>query len=203
VDDVRGPCLPGGALGIAGIGVGQDLGVLEAVDYLEVFRRGAQQRLEQQAASLSAPQPLWTLWELVNQGSSNALMMEFVALANHRKEIRDEIAVYSNRYRAVQLDAVSAALEAYGLDSDEYPAVVVVLFLVAVSRFLQMEDAIDVSSGHAGAVEVIERIIASLEGPLRLRSPARAARARRRAPRADLPGRRCWRRSSPERGSSR
>jgi len=135
--------------------------------FLELFRRGAQQRLEQQAASLSSPQPLWTLWEMVNQGSSNALMMEFVALANHRKEIRDEIAVYSNRYRAVQLDAVSAALEGYGVDPAEYPAVVVVLFLVAVSRFLQMEDAIEVASGHAEAVAVIERFLTSLEGARR------------------------------------
>jgi hypothetical protein len=43
--------------------------------------------------------------------------MEFMALANHRKEMRAEIAYYAERFREVQRQAVTAELQRYGMDS--------------------------------------------------------------------------------------
>jgi hypothetical protein len=46
--------------------------------------------------------------------------MEFIALANHRKSIKVEIAPYAERSRQLQVDAVSRALARYGFAGDEY-----------------------------------------------------------------------------------
>ena len=43
------------------------------------------------------------------------LNIEFVALANHRKAIRDEIARYARRFRELQLEAIAAILDDHGI----------------------------------------------------------------------------------------
>jgi AcrR family transcriptional regulator len=133
--------------------------------FVALFRRGAEGSLERQAKVLSSPQPLWGLWELTHHQSNPALTMEFIALANHRKTIRTEIAGYSRKFRQMQLDTLSSALEHYGLDTIEWPPASLIVMLSGISRFLLIEQAFDIDTGHAGAVALIERHITALEGP--------------------------------------
>jgi AcrR family transcriptional regulator len=140
--------------------------------YIELFRRGAERSLARLRQALRSPQPLWAFWELTQDFSSNALTMEFIALANHRKAIRAEIAAYSRTFRTLQVEALSDVLRGYGLDPRRWPPASLLLLLAAVSRFLHIEDAFDVDIGHAELVAVIEREIRSLEGD---RRPAEAA----------------------------
>jgi AcrR family transcriptional regulator len=132
--------------------------------FIELFRRGVDQGLQHQAEVLESPQPLWGLWELIHDFSNNALMMEFIALANHRKAIRAEIAAYSTKIRTLQMEKVSGALEGYGVDPEAWPPATVVLLMVGISRFLVMEEAFDVDLGHMDMVRLIERHIRVLEG---------------------------------------
>nr|MDT0665975.1 TetR/AcrR family transcriptional regulator [Micromonospora sp. DSM 115978] len=135
--------------------------------YIALFRRGAERSLARLQQALRAPQPLWELWELTQDFSSNALTMEFIALANHRKAIRAEIGAYSRKFRALQLESLSGALRGYGLDPERWPPVSLLVLIAAVSRFLHIEDAFDVDVGHAELVAVIEREIRALEGERR------------------------------------
>ena len=91
--------------------------------------------------------------------------MEFIALANHRKTIKAEIADYSRRFRKAQLDTLAGVLEGYGLDPKTWPAAAVIVILGGISRFLLIEEAFDVDVGHAEAEAIVEQQITALEGP--------------------------------------
>ena len=133
--------------------------------FIELFRRGAERSLGRLRQALRSPQPLWALWELTHDFTGNALTMEFIALANHRKAIRAEIAEYSRTFRALQLEALSGVIKGYGVDPQRWPPASLILAMAAASRFLHIEAGFDVSIGHAELIAVIEREIAALEGP--------------------------------------
>jgi AcrR family transcriptional regulator len=135
--------------------------------FIELFRRGAERSLDRLAGVLASSQPLWGLWELTHDYSSNALTGEFIALANHRKAIRAEIGTYSRRFRTMQLKALTDVLAGYGLDPDEWPAASVLLLMASVSRYLLVEEAFDVDVGHRETVELVERHLRALEGERR------------------------------------
>ena len=78
--------------------------------FLEVFRRRADESLAHFERTVADDNSLRTLWRLNADPRGAAFMTEFVALANHRKSIRTEIARYAERSRAAQLVALTAAL---------------------------------------------------------------------------------------------
>jgi AcrR family transcriptional regulator len=135
--------------------------------FVALFRRGAERSLERQAEALSSPQPLWGLWDLTHHQSNPAVTMEFMALANHRKEIRTEIAGYSRRFREMQLEAMTTVLKNYGVDPLTWPPASVIVMMTGISRFLLIEESFDLDLGHAETVALIERHITALEGPRR------------------------------------
>jgi AcrR family transcriptional regulator len=133
--------------------------------FLAVFRRLGEAGLEAQDAALASPQPLWALWRFSTQPAGTVLTMEFVALANHRKVIKAEIASYSEEFRRRQIAALSGVLERYGIDPDELPAAALMVFMTSLSRVLIMErESIGISIGHAEALEFVERYLRRLEG---------------------------------------
>ncbi len=133
--------------------------------FLALFRGRAEQGLERQARALASAQPLWALWEFSRDPRGTALTMEFIALANHRKEIRAEIAKSAERFRAEQLKGFQNVLQRYGIDPDECPPIVCTVLMSSVSRFLVIEhETLGMSSGHAETVAFVERFIRQLEG---------------------------------------
>ena len=135
--------------------------------FLALFRRAVSAGRQRESEVLDSPQPLWGLWELIHDFSNNALMMEFIALANHRKAIRAEITAYSLKMRTLQMEKLSSVLEGHGVDLDAWPPASVALLMVGISRFLLMEEAFDIDIGHAETVQLIERHIHALEGERR------------------------------------
>jgi hypothetical protein len=103
--------------------------------------------------------------------------MEFIALANHRPVIQREIAEYSRKFRAHELELLSTVLRGYDLDVERWPTASIVLALSGISRFLLIEEAFGVDIGHAEMIDVIERELSVLEGA----RPPRADVTRRTA----------------------
>ncbi len=68
--------------------------------FVEVFRRRAEENLARFERAVAADGSLRSLWELNADPRGAAFSIEFVALANHRKAIRAEIARYAERFRA-------------------------------------------------------------------------------------------------------
>jgi AcrR family transcriptional regulator len=131
--------------------------------FLEVFRRRADANLARVARAVAEDGSLRALWALNADPRGAAFTIEFVALANHRKSIRAEIARYAERYRAAQLEALTAALTAAGLDADELPPIAALLLMTGLSQILGLEQALGVTAGHDATVAFIERSIAELE----------------------------------------
>jgi len=132
--------------------------------FIALYRHGAERNLERVEQALEDPQPLWRLWELTYDFSTNALAMEFMALGNHRRAIKAEIAAYSRKLRTLQIERFTSILEGYGVDLQRWPAASLILVMLGTSRFLQLEESFDVEIGHADTVAVIERQIRDLEG---------------------------------------
>jgi AcrR family transcriptional regulator len=158
--------------------------------YVEVFRRRAEENLARYERAIAADGSLRTLWRLNADPRGAAFTMEFVALANHRKAIRAEIARYAERFRAAQVEALRAALARNDISEDELPPVVALLTMTGLAQVLALEGALGVTTGHDTTVEFVERTIARLEGdPARGRASDRARRQSATSPRGSGKGR--------------
>lgn len=131
--------------------------------FLEVFRRRAEENLARIERAIVTDASLHSLWKLNADPRGAAFMIEFVALANHRKAIRAEIARYAERFRAGQLSALTAALAAEGLSEEEVPPVVALLIMTGLAQVLGLEETLGVTSGHDDVLAFVERAIAGLE----------------------------------------
>ena len=132
--------------------------------FLAAFRRRAEEGLEVQAQVLAAPQPLWALWRFSTDPAATAITSEFIALANHRKALKAEIAYYAERFREEQRKALSTILEGYGVDPAQLPPLVWSVLMTSVSRVLVIEQALGMSAGHSETVGIVENYLRYLEG---------------------------------------
>ncbi len=128
--------------------------------FLEVFRRRAEENVARIERAVAADGSLRALWQLNADLGGAAFNIEFVALANHRKTIRAEIARYAERFRAAQLQAVAAALAAIGITEDRLPPIVALLVMTGLSQVMSLEDALGVTSGHDTTRAFVERYLA-------------------------------------------
>ena len=76
--------------------------------FVAAIRRRSEQNLARLTEALQdqADQPLRLLWEYSHDESTAALTTEFLALGNHRKSIRSEIAEFTDQVRRLQLNAL-------------------------------------------------------------------------------------------------
>jgi AcrR family transcriptional regulator len=131
--------------------------------FLAVFRRRADENVARFERLPAAQRSLRSLWDLNADPRGAAFMIEFVALANHRKAIRAEIAGYAERWRAAQLDALTAALAADGITADQLPPTVALLLMTGLAQVLAIEQALGVTAGHDATTAFVERAISQLE----------------------------------------
>jgi Uncharacterized protein conserved in bacteria len=132
--------------------------------FVAVFRAGAEATLARQREAMQNTGPLHALWQL-NSTEGAQLMMEFMALANHRKAIRSEIIAYSEQYGALEEAAVATALRASGVDLDQFPPVVMSLILTSLARMLLIERNLGIERGHAAVQRFVDRYLDRYDAP--------------------------------------
>ena len=131
--------------------------------FLEVFRRRAEENLVRIERAVAADGSLHALWQLNAELRGASFNIEFVALANHRKAIRAEIARYAERFRAAQLEALTTALQARGVSEEQMPPIAALLLMTGLTQVLTLEEALGVTAGHDTTIAFIEDAIARLE----------------------------------------
>jgi AcrR family transcriptional regulator len=131
--------------------------------FVAVFRRRAEDNLARFERTPPAERTLRWLWDVNADPRRAGFMIEFVALANHRKAIRAEIAAYAERWRALQVAALGEALASAGVDAEELPPDAALLMATGLAQVLGIEQALGVSAGHAAAVDFVEQAIERLE----------------------------------------
>jgi AcrR family transcriptional regulator len=132
---------------------------------VEVFRRRAEENLARAERTVAASTSLRTMWQVNADLRGAAFNIEFVALAKHNKAVRAEVARYAERYRAAQLQALTTALEAAGVTSDQLPPIVALLLMTGLSQIMSLERALGVTAGHDDTVAFVTSLIDRLDRP--------------------------------------
>lgn len=132
---------------------------------LACYRRAADRSIERTAEALSGERPLHALWALSIDPGRTALALEFMALANHRKVIRTEIARYAERLRQMQAEMIARlSVSEQPLGGEATPFAIAAI-MVGVARALVMEEGLGVLAGHADAKAAVEAWLDRVEPP--------------------------------------
>lgn len=130
--------------------------------FVAALRAGAESTLQRQRQALTGEDPLHTLWRL-NSTQGAQLLLEFMALANHRKAIRSEIAAYAERYGELEAAALTEAMRAHGVDMQKFPPVVMSMILTSLARIMLLEQSLGIDRGHDAVQEFIGRHLERFE----------------------------------------
>jgi AcrR family transcriptional regulator len=132
--------------------------------YLALLERRSARNLERlQAALAERPdEPLRVAWEFSTEETGAALLLEFMALANHRKSIRVAIHDVIERTRRAQLEALRERWNVYGAPEGLSPeALLFVLHMIP--KMIMLEEAVGMSSGHRDVRRFVERRLERVE----------------------------------------
>lgn len=130
--------------------------------FVAALRAGAETTLQRQRQALNGDKPLHALWHL-NSTEGAQLLLEFMALANHRKAIRSEIAAYAERYGDMEAAALTEAMKAHGVDVTEFPPVVMSMILTSLARIMLLEQSLGIERGHDAVREFVDRYLDRFE----------------------------------------
>ena len=121
--------------------------------FIALVQRGAEHNRQRLANALASNEPLQAVWEFCSDPETAALSAEFLALANHRKNIQAEIGRYAEQYRSMQVEVLSRVLEQGGMDPKVWPLPAIVFLMASAARALTIEKSLGVSTGHAEILE--------------------------------------------------
>src|SRR5215217_1055756 len=135
--------------------------------FIAAIRRYSQRNLEELKKGLAerSEDPLHAMWEYSWDEASGAITTEFMALGNHRKSIRSEIASVTERMRKLQVDALKKKYGANTVLAGDLSLGAVVVLTTGLPKFLNLERGIDVKTAHADVVRACERYLDSIEPP--------------------------------------
>ena len=133
--------------------------------FLEVFRRRAEAGFARFQRAIEAQPSLRTIWSSLTEGSGSVFNLEFAALANHRKAIRAEIASYAERFRAMQLEAITSILAARGTLPGGLTPEVVLVTMAGVAQLIALERGLGVRGGHEQTLAVVEQYLNEEDAP--------------------------------------
>jgi TetR/AcrR family transcriptional regulator, transcriptional repressor for nem operon len=129
--------------------------------FLSTVRRRIDGHVERLLAALEErpDEPLRVIWEFSKEEATAALMIEFVALGNHRATIKDEIARVTMKVRQVELAAIASAelppLDAMGKLSRSS----LLMLLNGLPKLIRLEASMGVSTAHTDIIAAFERYL--------------------------------------------
>jgi AcrR family transcriptional regulator len=162
----------------AGVGAGLVQYYFPTLDelFVALLHRNTDRVVEQIAATTETEQPLRAIWRYASSKTGSTLMMEFLALANHRKPIRNEIGRGGERVRQAQLQVLTERWSDYRLDNDELTPAALLFLMNSIPRMVLLEEAFGTRTGHVETISLIQRFLDRVE-PL----PQTSRRTRRKA----------------------
>lgn len=147
--------------------------------FLALYRRTVEQVITLLDEALESEQPLHSLWEFSSESSRKSLAIEFMALANHRKLIRKEIAYHHDRIREKHAAAFAKLADTKAIDPKVCTPLGLAVLMVGTARMLMLEQSVGISLGHADVRVFVEHLLDQFEPPPRKqRVTATRSRAR-------------------------
>lgn len=117
--------------------------------FIALHRRMTDAQIAGLEAVFASEDPLRAFWDFQSNWAQTALGVEFVALANHRKTIRDVIAGAADAARDRQSDCLEKAFGSLSVDPAILPPIALATILVGVGRLLANEERVGITRGHA------------------------------------------------------
>ncbi len=126
---------------------------------VETFRRLAVRDLERLNRALDDQHPLREIWDVCVHTTDTRLISEFMALANRIEALRNEVIVYIEEARRMQVSVLTKAMQASGTAASLAP-VAAVIFATSAALTLHREAGLGIRTGHAEIMAVIDGFIA-------------------------------------------
>jgi len=123
--------------------------------FVAVIRRGGEMNLERWAKAVVSESPLEAVWELSRDVRAGIISMEFLALANHKEAVRDEVKRYAEQWRTVQTASLTQYLAIKDVKSN-IPPIVAMFIMTSISQLMMAESALGIALGHAETEKYIE-----------------------------------------------
>jgi AcrR family transcriptional regulator len=149
--------------------------------FLAAIRRYSGRNLEllREALQNRSENLLRAMWEYSWDEATGALITEFMALGNHRKSIRSEIADVTERMRKIQVDALAEKFGRSARFDGDLSLGAIVLLITGIPKFLNLEEAVGVKTAHSDVVKAFERFMDSIEPNTKTRKRKPSTRSRR------------------------
>ncbi|WP_435824519.1 TetR/AcrR family transcriptional regulator [Nocardia rhamnosiphila] len=143
------------------------------------IRRYSERNIRYLTKALDVPAEdlLRVIWEYSWDEAASALTTEFMALGNHRKSVRAEIAEATERVRKLQLDALQKNFDGRGPFGDDLPPGAILLLISGIPKILELEESVGVHTAHQELVDAFERYLGTT-GSARPRKGAARRRGR-------------------------
>lgn len=133
--------------------------------FVALLRRVMDDYLARQTAVIGSSNPVRKLIELSQDHERVVLTTEFLALANHRKSIKDEMVRFSKVFRGTQTRLIEIMFEQRGISGALVPEpIVLVSFIEAITRIMVMETHLGIEHGRAEANSYIETAMRFFDG---------------------------------------
>jgi hypothetical protein len=143
-----------------------------------VLRRRSEPNVERMAAALNSPEPFQAWWQLASDPRGAALLLEFVAAANHRPALKAEVGKAAYEVRRMQMETLTKVLPEYGLDPKDFPPAFIAAAMQGIAFAIVADQAAGFDTAHGQAREAMDYLMKQLE-QRRTSRPARPARKRR------------------------
>lgn len=149
--------------------------------FIAMVRRSAERNLAYVRETLASGDPLRALWAQSRNYAGAALSLELMALANHRKAVRAEMAKHGVEMREMQREALARYFEARGIAGQISPGVVTAI-LAGVGTYLALEERIGMETAHAETAAFVEAVLERLSATGEAHWPDTAAEKFGRTP---------------------
>jgi AcrR family transcriptional regulator len=126
---------------------------------LAVVRYYGDSGLKRFAEAFKSQHPLRVLWSV--EADASATTFAFMAMATHRPVIRTELRRYLDKFRRLQVEAISDYFDSHGL-KPSVPPIAAAIIIQTVSQGLAAEAALGAVSGHTETRAFIEKALLSL-----------------------------------------
>lgn len=139
--------------------------------FVAVVRRRGESNVALLADAFASPEPLRAWWRLLSEPRGNALLVELTAAANHRPALQAEVASFAREVRRMQIDALDAILDDYGIDRQQFPAALVAPALQGLAFSMAHDKVARFETGHEEAAAAMKRLVDRLEAQRARKKP--------------------------------
>lgn len=134
--------------------------------FIALHRRMTDRQMAGLDDVLASDKPLEAFWKFQSGWAQTALGVEFVALANHRKAIRDTLAGSADEAREAQAHSLQRVMGNLTVDPGIMPPIALATILVAIGRLLSNEERVGITQGHNEVRLFVDWALGQITRPL-------------------------------------